>query len=416
MTIAPKTPARFSASALKALSSDILSMRRPILLTSAAVLTAALTLGSLGLISVATKANSQASAAAPAIPVSVAIVQTQSVSNWEDFSGRLEAVERVEIRPRVSGAIKSIHFREGALVKQGDLLVTIDPAPYQAEAARARAQVSAAEARLVLARSEQGRAGRLWADHAISQSDVESKENELKAAEANLEAARAAAQVANLNLSYTQVRAPVSGRVGRIEVTQGNLVGSGPSTQMLTTLVSISPIYASFDADEEVIRRTLEGLKAPNGGLKVEQVPVTLETGVAGDEPINGHLQLLDNQFDGSSGTLRARAVFSNADGRLIPGQFVRVRLGEAKQRSALLISELAVGTDQSKRFVYVVGSDHKVTYREVTLGAGNNGMRQVTSGLQPGERIIVNGLQHVRPGAVVKETEVAMTSATPQA
>lgn len=354
-----------------------------------------------------THAASQSQASA-ATPVTISVVALQNVQQWSDFSGRLEAVDRVDIRPRVAGAIKAIHFQEGALVRAGDLLVTIDPAPYQAVVARANADVAAAQARLTLATSEQARAQRLWDDHAIAQSEVESRTNDLKAAEANLASARASLQTASLNLSYTQVRAPVSGRVGRIEVTAGNLVDSGPQSAVLTTLVSVSPIYASFEADEKVIDRTLADL----GGSALDAVPVTVETDSA-DTPIDGHLQLIDNQFDGASGTLRARAIFTNADGRLIPGQFVRIHLGSAITKPALLVSELAIGTDQSKRFVYVVGADHKVAYREVTLGGTANGLRIITSGLNDGDKVIVSGIQHVGPGSVVAEKIVAMGAAT---
>ena len=349
------------------------------------------------------------SAAPAATPVTVSVVNEQNVTSWEDFSGHLEAVDRVEIRPRVAGAIKAIHFREGALVKAGDLLVSLDPAPFEADAARARADVAAAQARLTLATSEQARAQRLWDDHAIAQSEVESRVNDLKAAQASLDAARAQLQTANLSLSYTQVRAPVSGRVGRIEVTVGNLVASGPTAQMLTTLVSISPIYASFDADETVIQHTIADLKTSAGGNSLDNIPVTVETGTPGEAPLIGHLQLIDNQFDNTSGTLRARAVFNNPDGKLIPGQFVRVHLGAATAKPAILISELAVGTDQNKRFVYVVGGDHKVAYREITLGGSANGLRIVTSGLKDGERVVVSGIQHVGPGSVVSESVAAM-------
>ena len=379
------------------------------LLASAAALSLFAVAGTIALTS---HAATQPPAAA-ATPVTVAVINEQNVASWEDFSGHLEAVDRVEIRPRVAGAIKAIHFREGALVKAGQLLVTIDPAPFEAEAARARADVSAAQARLTLATSEQARAQRLWNDHAIAQSDVESRVNDLKSAEANLAAAQAALQSANLNLGYTQVRAPVSGRVGRIEVTAGNLVASGPQAQVLTTLVSISPIYASFDADETVINRTIADLKATAGGESLDRIPVTVETGTPGEAPIEGHLQLIDNQFDDASGTLRARAVFNNPDGKLIPGQFVRVHMGAVSTKPAVLISELAVGTDQNKRFVYVVGTDHKVAYREVTLGGTANGLRIVTTGLKDGERVIVSGIQHVGPGSVVAEKLVAMDKAT---
>ena len=376
------------------------------LLASAAVLAVLGTAG-IATLSFTSQAKSQA-AAIQAVPVSVAVVAEQDVASWNDFSGHLEAVDRVEIRPRVAGAIKAIHFREGALVKAGDLLVTIDPAPFEADVAHAKADVAAAQARLTLATSEQARAQRLWDDHAIAQSELESKTNDLKSAQAGVDAAQAELQTANLNLSYTEVRAPVSGRVGKIEVTAGNLVAAGPSSQELTTLVSISPIYASFDANEAVIDRTLADLKAA-GGNDIARVPVTLEADGA-SQPIQGHLQLIDNQFDNTSGTLRARAVFDNADGQLIPGQFVRVHMGAAEAKPALLVSELAVGTDQDKRFVYVVGTDHKVSYREVTLGAqAPNGERIVTSGLKAGEKIVVDGVQHVGPGSTVSEQVVRM-------
>lgn len=390
------------------ISSLSLERYRKILVATAASVTvlAAVGIGT----TLTSHAASQAEAPA-ATPVTVSVVSLQNVAQWDDFSGHLEAVDRVDIRPRVAGAIKAIHFREGALVSAGDLLVTIDPAPYQAEVARAQADVAAANARLTLATSEQARAQRLWDDHAIAQSELETRTNDLKSAEASLAAARASLQSANLNLSYTQVRAPVSGRVGRIEVTAGNLVGGGPQSSVLTTLVSVSPIYASFDADEAVIERTLADL----GGAKLETIPVTVDTD-NGETPIEGHLQLIDNQFDGTSGTLRARAVFSNAEGRLIPGQFVRVHMGSSQTKPALLVSELAIGTDQSKRFVYVVGADHKVAYREVTLGGVANGLRIVTTGLKDGDRVIVSGIQHVGPGSVVAEKVVAMTAGAPNA
>lgn len=381
-----------------------------LLLISAAVIALA---GAAGVVALSSGGQAHSQAAPQAAPVTVAIVRTQNITAWNDFSGHLEAVDRVDIRPRVDGAIKAIHFREGALVKAGDLLVTIDPAPYAAQAASARADVAAAQARLTLAQSEQARAQRLFGDHAIAQSELESKTNDLKAAEAGLDAARARLQVANLNLSYTQVRAPVSGRVGRIEVTVGNLVAAGPQAQALTSLVSVSPIYASFDADEGVIDQMLGDLRLEGGEAQLARVPVTLDDG---GQTLNGHLQLIDNQFDSASGTLRVRAVFDNADGRLIPGQFVRVRLGEAASHPAIVVSELAIGTDQDKRFVYVVGKDHKVAYREVRLGASlGNGLRVVTDGLHDGDRVVIDGVQHIAPGATVSE-QVAALPAPPSA
>ena len=360
-------------------------------------------------------AEAPAQAAPPAIPVSVAAVVQQDVALWDEFSGRLEAVQRVDIRPRVAGAVQAVHFREGALVKQGDLLVTVDPAPYAAEVDRAEAQVVAAQARLSYTRSEMERATRLLQESAIAQREHDERVNAQREADANLRAAQAALQMARLNLGYTQVRAPVAGRVGRIEVTVGNLVSAGASAPVLTTLVSVSPIYASFDTDEQVVARAIDGLDGGKNGqggrARIERIPVQMGTGTAGSTPFSGHLQLIDNQVDARSGTVRVRAVFDNADGSLMPGQFARIRMGQAQSTSAVLINERAVGTDQNKKFVMVVGEGDKAEYREVQLGAPVDGLRVVTSGLKAGERIVVNGLQRVRPGAVIAPQEVPMAA-----
>ena len=342
-----------------------------------------------------------AAAAPRAMPVSVATVTESDVAIWDEFSGRLEAIERVDIRSRVAGALQSAHFREGAMVKQGDLLITIDPAPYAAEVDRAEAQVVAAQARVTYTKSEQERARRLWEDSAIAQRELDERVNAQREAQANLRGAQAALQSARLNLGYTRVRAPVAGRVGRLEVTVGNLVASGPGAAVLTTLVSVSPIYASFEADEQIVSRALRS--------ELSRIPVQMGTAATADTPYKGQLQLVDNQVDAKSGTVRLRAVFDNKDGTLLPGQFARVRMGQSNSSAALLISERAIGTDQSKKFVMVVGEDNKAQYREVTLGASANGLRIVTAGLQPGERIVVNGLQRVRPGSLVAPQQVEM-------
>lgn len=356
-------------------------------------------------------APAQATAGAPAAPpVSVATVAEREITAWDEFSGRLEAVERVEVRSRVAGAVQAVHFREGALVAKGDLLITIDPAPYAAEAERAQAQVAAAQARLAQAQSEFARAQRLWEEQAIAQRELEERGNAAREAEALLRAAQAQLQGARLNLSYTQVRAPVAGRIGKLEVTQGNLVAAGPGAPVLTTLVSVSPIYASFDADEQVITRALKDLPGGSGvRARLERIPVRMGTSATADTPHEGRLQLIDNQVDARSGTIRLRAAFDNREGTLIPGQFVRVRMGAPRANRAVLVSERAVGTDQDKKFVLVVGADNKAEYREVTLGAPAAGLRVVESGLQPGERIVVNGLQRVRPGSMVQPQVVAM-------
>jgi multidrug efflux system membrane fusion protein len=358
------------------------------------------------------QAQSSAGQPPPATPVTVAVVEQSNVAIWDEFSGRLEAVERVKIRSRVAGAVLKAPFREGALVKQGDLLITIDPDPYAAEVERTKAQVLAAEARVALTRKEQERAEQLQklGSSAISQSVFDQRIGAYREAEGNLRAAQAALQSAQLNLDYTAVRAPVAGRVGKLEVTVGNLVTAGPEAPVLTTLVSVNPIYASFSADEEVVLRALKALAAgPNAHTEVGRIPVEMATVTSNGTPYRGHLQLIDNQVDAMNGTVRVRAVFDNADGGLMPGQFARLRMGQGKSEPALTINERAIGTDQSKKFVMVVDAENKAEYREVTLGASVDGMRVVTTGLKSGERVVVNGLQRVRPGALVAPQMVSM-------
>ncbi|MEB3047138.1 efflux RND transporter periplasmic adaptor subunit [Rhizobium mulingense] len=350
-----------------------------------------------------TATAASAPAQPPAVPVTVAVVAARDVTAWESFSGRLEAVDRVQVRSRVAGAILSVAFREGALVKQGDLLFTIDPAPYQASVAQAQGQVASAEAKVSLAQTELDRGRRLSDNRTISQSDLDQRRSALAEAQAGLRSAQAALQSAQLDLDYTEVRAPVSGRIGKIEVTAGNLVAAGSASPALTTLVSVDPIYASFNASEEMVTRALAQLPQTDSALPpVEQIPVEVGTLADSGTPIKGKLQLIDNQVDASSGTIGVRAVFDNPGGRLIPGQFVRVRMGQPKAENKIVISDRAVGTDQDKKFVFVVDGENKVAYRQVQLGTLSDGQRVVESGLKAGEKIVVNGLQRIRPGAVV--------------
>ena len=320
-------------------------------------------------------------AAAPAVPVTVATVEPRNVSTWQEFSGRFEAVDRVQIRPRVTGAIQSVHFREGGLVKQGDLLVSIDPEPYQAAVAQAEGQVASAQARVELANTELERGKNLVSKSTISQSDLAQRQSAQSEALANLQSAKAALKTAQLNLDYTEIRAPIAGRVGKLEITVGNLVAAGSASAPLTTLVSSDPIYASFDAGEELVSRTLADLPLVDGVPAIEQVPVEVSTLATNGTPIRG---------------------------KLIPGQFVRVRMGQPKAQDHLMVSEKAVGTDQDKKFVFVVDAANTVAYRQVELGTAVDGMRIVEKGLNPGDRIVVNGLQRIRPGAVVQPQEEA--------
>ncbi|WP_199086700.1 efflux RND transporter periplasmic adaptor subunit [Bosea sp. ASV33] len=346
-----------------------------------------------------------APAAPPAIPVSVATVEARQIVPWAEFSGRLEAIERVELRSRVAGVVEAVHFREGNLVKQGDLLVSIDQAPYLADLQRAEAQVQGAKARVALAESENERGQQLLATRNLSQRDIDTRINNLREAQANLQVAEAARRTAQLNLDYTQIRAPISGRIGRLDVTVGNLIAAGG--QVLTSLLSVDPIYAAFNADERSVLDALASL--PDGSRALEQIPVRLTTATAQATQFSGKLHFVDNGIDGASGTVRVRARLDNPDGKLMPGQFVRVQLGQAKAEQQLVINERAVGTDQNKKFVFVVGDDAKASWREVSLGAAHDGLRVVNAGLKPGERIVVNGLQRVRPGATVAPEPVPM-------
>lgn len=394
--------------------SDLPSSKRRIWWSTAAAL-AAVTLAVIVLTQKSNPAQASAAPSAPPpMPVSVATVTESDIAAWDEFSGRLEAVERVDIRSRVAGVVQATHFREGALVAKGDLLISIDPAPYEAEVARAEAQTVAAQARVTHASNEHARARRLWDDKAIAQRELDDRESALREAEANLKAAQAQLQTTRLSLGYTQVRAPVAGRIGRLEVTVGNLVAAGPGAPVLTTLVSVSPIYASFDADEKTVARALKGLAGAGSSARqlLARIPVQMGTSDSADTPYAGQLQLIDNQVDPRSGTVRVRAVFDNQDGQLMPGQFARIRMGQAQSVRTLLVSERAVGTDQDKKYVLVVGEGDKTEYRAVTLGASVDGLRTVLSGLKPGERIVVNGLQRVRPGDVVQPQDVPMSAA----
>ncbi|MDN5842694.1 MAG: efflux RND transporter periplasmic adaptor subunit [Alcaligenaceae bacterium] len=339
----------------------------------------------------------QAAVPAPvsATAVEVATVHSRMMTDWHDYSGRLEAVERVDIRPLVSGTLTAVHFTDGSFVHKGDPLFTIDPRPYQAAADRARAQLAAARARAAYTASDLARGKRLLADNAIAKRDYEEKRNASREAAANLLAAKALLESAELDLGHTRIVAPISGRVSRAELTVGNVVTAGAGSAPLTSLVSMSRMYAAFDVDEQSF------LKVVNPVRKVGVASIPIRMGLTGEHgyPHEGRLVSIDNRLDVSSGTIRMRAVFDNAGGALVPGLYARIRLGGGAPHPAVLIDERAVGTDQDKRFVVVVDQHDKTAYREVQLGAGEGGLRVVTSGLKAGERIVVNGLQRIRPG-----------------
>jgi multidrug efflux system membrane fusion protein len=350
----------------------------------------------------ATGKAAEAPAPAAGPPVSAAAVLQKAVFETQEFSGRLEAVERVEIRPRVSGFITAVNFKPGAEVRKGDVLFVIDPRPYQAEADRADAAAKSARAKAELARLELARAEKLLADKAVAQREYDERASGLKELDATARAFDAQAETARLNLSYTRVVSPIDGRVSKAEITLGNLVDA---SAVLTSVVSLERIYASFDGDEETYLRVRS---QAHQGQAVE-----VRVGLANEEgfPHQGKLEFVDNQLDARTGSVRMRAAFANKDGAMAPGLFARVQIGGGDARQALLISDRAVGTDQSHKFVFVVGADGKAEYREVRLGPVVDGLRVVRAGLKPGEKIVVNGLQRVRPGAPITAQTVPMVA-----
>lgn len=373
------------------------------LTTLARPLVAAMALAGLAALAGCDFANSKApdAPATGGAPISAANVLERPIAESQQFSGRLEAVERVDIRSRVGGFITAVNFKPGSAVKKGAILFAIDARPFQAEVRRTEAVAAAARAKADLAKLELTRAGNLLAEKAIAQREFDEKASSLKELDANARAAQASYQAAQLNLDFTQVRAPIDGRVSKAEITVGNLIDAAA---ILTSMVSTERMYASFDGDEEAYLRI--GALARQGAAVTVMVGLANETGF----PHEGKLEFVDNQLDPKTGSVRLRAIFANADHALAPGLFARVQLGGASAATpALLINERAVGTDQNRKFVFVVGADGKAEYRPVTLGPLDNGLRVVRTGLKAGEKIVVNGLQRVRPGAPVAVHMVAM-------
>jgi multidrug efflux system membrane fusion protein len=338
----------------------------------------------------------------PAAQVTVAEVIHRPLRDWSEFTGRLEAVQSVEIRPRVSGYIDRIGFEEGVRVKKGQILFRIDPRPFRAEADRQLAARTRALSELDLAKANHARAQRLIGENAISREEFERLSSADAVAASDLAAANAALSAAKLNLEFTEVRAPIDGRVSRALITQGNLVSSD---SLLTTIVSDDPVYASFDADEQTFLRYSRNAANRTAGEDPVYMGLTDEK----DFPHRGRLNFVDNQVDRKTGTIRTRAVFANPDGIYTPGLFVRIRLVGRDTRDAVLIDDRAVGTDLGKKFVFVLKKDSTVDYRGVTLGPDVDGLRVVDSGLGAGEVIVINGLQRVRPGVSVSATKVVM-------
>ena len=329
----------------------------------------------------------------PAPPVSVAPAVQRSVADSEEFSGRLEAAEYVELRPRVGGTIDKVHFTDGALVRKGDLLFSIDPRPFEAEAARAQSQLTSVKARFELAQSELARAQRLLDSQAVSKQEVDQLAASQRTSQADIQGAEAALRIARLNIEYAQVRAPIAGRASRANVTAGNVVNE---QSVLTTIAGVSKVYAYFDGSE----RTYLRLKEAKTGGRAPKVRMALldEQGF----PHEGEVDFIDNRLNAQTGAVRMRATFDNTGSRFTPGLSARLRMENATAYNAVLVPERAIGTDQTKKFVYVVEADGKPQFREVHLGALADGMRVVQGSVKPGEHVVVDGLQRIQPGMTV--------------
>lgn len=351
------------------------------------------------------KAPPPAAAAAPAaVPVDVQTVAPRDVRLWASYSGRMRAVDYAQVRPEVGGRIMEVKFADGQIVQAGDILFVIDPSSYEAAVAKAEANLASARTNATFAAAELERAGDLVRTKAVAQRTYDERLNASRMAQAAIRVAEAELKQARIDLDHAYVKAPIGGRVSRAEITAGNLVQAGPTAPVLTSIVSNQGIYADFEVDEQTYLKSLRARGDTRD--KVRGIPVELT--VPGDEgrTVAGTLESFDNRIDTASGTIRARARFDNRDGTLVPGMFVSVRLATDGGSAALLVPERAVGNDQSKKFVYVVGDDSKVAYREVRLGQTVEGQRIVLTGLNSGDKVIVSGLQKVRPAVTVAARE----------
>jgi multidrug efflux system membrane fusion protein len=372
--------------------------------------------GIFGLLTVGCQKNGppDSAAAPPPVPVTVSQPVSKEVVEWDEYQGWVEAVDTVAIRARVAGYLDSIHFKDGAEVQKGDLLFVIDPRQYKAELDRAQADLLQAQTRFELASNDLARADRLLKARAISEEDADSRAKTERMAAAAIQSARASLEMAQLNMDYTQVKAPISGRIGRKMITEGNLVnGTMAESTALATIVSLDPIYCRFDADEQSILKyqqlsRLAQHENLRGGKWPCEIALANETGF----PHKGVLDFVDNQVDTATGTLRVRGVFSNPDRVLQPGFFARVRVPGSAPYPALLIPDLAIGSDQDQKFVFVVDGQNTVQFVPVKLGPLMEGLRVVREGLHSNDWVVVNGLMSVRPGAKVAPKHSGDTAA----
>ena len=347
-----------------------------------------------------------------AMPVAVESLHSRKVEPFAQFSGRIDAVDYAEIRPQVAGRITEIRFKDGQQVKAGDILFVIDPRPYQAAAAKAAGDLASAVNNARLAQIERDRGQRLINAQALAQESYDQRVNADNVAQAAVKSAQASLAAAQVDVDHAFIKAPISGRISRAEITVGNLVGSATAApQLLASIVSDNGVYADFDVDEQTYLNIVRS--HPLSQNQQQAIPVTLTVqGDAEARAYQGRIESFDNRISSGSGTIRARARFVNQDGSLVPGMFVSVRMGGSTVDKALLVPETAIGNDQSKRFVFVVNKDSKAEYRQIALGPDVDGARVVTDGVKAGDRVILDGLQRLAPGALVSAQPAARQTA----
>jgi membrane fusion protein, multidrug efflux system len=384
-----------------------LRLKRHILLGVAAI---ALATGT-GLFAFRAQNGNAAVPPPPPMPVTALTLVPRTVHPFAQFSGRIDPVDYAEIRPQVSGRITEIRFHDGDRVKAGDVLFVIDPRPYQAAVAKAEGELASAINSAKLARIERDRGERLMRAGALARESYDQRLNTDSVAQAAVQSARAALDAAKLNVDYAYVKAPISGRISRAEITVGNLVGANAGQPpLLASIVSDNGVYADFEVDEQTYLNNVRDHAQTR--LQQQQIPVDLQVEGDSDHVYHGTIESFDNHIDTGSGTIRARARFGDRDGSLVPGMFVSVRMGAGTVNDALMVPQDAIGNDQSRHFVFIVDRDGKAQYRKVALGSEIGSDRIVTSGLKAGDRVILDGLQRLAPGvAVVPEPAARRTA-----
>jgi membrane fusion protein, multidrug efflux system len=353
----------------------------------------------------------------PSPVVTVSQPMQREVVEWDEYTGRLEAVETVEVRARVGGYLEKVHFKDGAKVQKGDLLLIIDPRPYRAELDRAQGKLARARAQLDLAKNDLVRAERLFQRRVISEQEFDTRAKNVREAEAIVQSAQAAVDMAKLNLEFTEVRAPISGRISRRLVAEGNLVNDGTGTAtLLTTIVSINPIYVYVDADERSVLKYRQ-LAREGKRVSASDQPIPADLALANEEgyPHKGMIDFVDNRVDPGTGTLRVRGVFPNPDGDLIPGFFARLRVPGSGQYQALLVPDRALAMNQGQKYVLVVNGENTVEYRPVKPGPVVDGLRVIAEGLKVDDWVLVEGIQRVRPGVQVTPEQAVGPGVSPK-